>query len=216
MLEVEISLRRGSFSLGGRFDVEGFCALQAPSGAGKSSLIHAIAGLIRPEAGRIVLNGRVLFDAARGVDLAPQARRVGVVFQEGRLFEHLTVRQNLGYGRFFARMRRRAVLEIGPVVEMLGIGPLLARRPHALSGGERQRVALGRALLSAPEILLLDEPLAALDAARKAEILPYLERLRDAGGEMLYVSHDPAELARLARGGERLAIEAGRIVPDRA
>ena len=173
------------------------------SGAGKTTLVNAVAGLLRPERGRIDLDGEVLFHSAAGVCLKPHRRRIGYVFQEGRLFPHLTVAGNLAYP---ARVtgRKADAAETARVVEMLGIGALLARRPGALSGGEKQRVAVGRALL-------MDEPLAALDAERKAEILPYLERLRD---EMrlpiLYVSHALDEVARLATTVVLLA--EGRVV----
>lgn len=176
----------------------GVTALYGPSGAGKTTVLKAVAGLLRPDAARVVLAGEVLTDTAAGVWLPPHRRRLGYVFQEDRLFPHLTVARNLGYG---ARAQGAWVdaAEMTRVVEMLGIGPLLARRPAALSGGEKQRVAIGRALLARPRLLLLDEPLAALDAARKAEILPYLERIRDeAGIPMLYVSHAASEVARLA------------------
>ncbi len=138
-----------------------------------------MAGLLRPDAGRIAADDWVLLDTARGLCLPPHRRRLGYVFQDGRLFPHLTVRQNLTYGALVRPARRPAREDLGRVVDLLGIGPLLDRRPGALSGGEKQRVAIGRALLSAPRLILADEPLAALDEARKAEILPYFERLRD-------------------------------------
>jgi molybdate transport system ATP-binding protein len=173
-------------------------ALFGPSGAGKTSVVHAIAGLVRPHEGRIVIDGRVLFDARAGIDLPAEERRVGLVFQDARLFPHMSVEDNLRFGwrRARARMDETAIARI---VEMLGLGPLLARRSTKLSGGEKSRVALGRALLSSPQLLLLDEPLAALDAGRKAEILPYLERLRDeASVPVFYVSHAVDEVLRLA------------------
>ena len=187
------------FALDVRFDAPpGVTVLFGRSGAGKTTVINAVAGLMQPDAGRVELEGRVLFDTQTGLWLPPHRRRIGYVFQDARLFPHLTVRQNLAFGQWFApRDARRESL--GEVVELLGIGELLHRRPGLLSGGERQRVALGRALLSAPQMILADEPLSALDEARKAEILPYFERLRD---EMkipiLYVSHSAAEVARLA------------------
>jgi molybdate transport system ATP-binding protein len=172
-------------------------------------VVNAVAGLLRPQAGRIAVDGHVLLDTAQRVFLPPHRRRIGYVFQEGRLFPHLTVRQNLTYGRWFAP-KEAPREDLGRVVEMLGIGPLLDRRPGALSGGEKQRVAIGRALLSAPEIILADEPLAALDDARKAEILPYFERLRDeVEVPILYVSHSAAEVARLAT--TVVALEAGHV-----
>lgn len=188
----------------------GVTALFGRSGAGKTTVVNAVAGLMRPREGRIVVNGRVLCDTGVGLCLPPHRRRVGYIFQDARLFPHLTVRQNLTYGRWFAR-GRAAVVSEARVIEMLGLGALLARRPGALSGGERQRVAIGRALLAAPEVILADEPLAALDAARKAEILPYFERLRDeVAVPILYVSHSAAEVARLAT--TVVAIEKGRVL----
>lgn len=188
----------------------GVTVLFGRSGSGKSTVMNAVAGLLRPASGRIVLDGDVLLDTQAGTDLPPHRRRMGAIFQDGRLFPHLTVRQNLAYGRWFAGPRGREV-EISRIVEMLGLGPVLDRRPGRLSGGEKQRVAIGRALLSAPRLILADEPLAALDEARKAEILPYFERLRDeAQVPILYVSHAPGEAARLAT--TVVAIEDGRVL----
>ena len=198
-LEVAVAGRVGRFALDAAFATgPGITALFGRSGAGKTTLVNMIAGLVRPERGRIAVNGTVLFDSTRGIDLRPQQRRVGYVFQEGRLFPHLSVRANLLYGRWFTpKAERRAALE--PIVEMLGLGTLLQRRPAGLSGGEKQRVAIGRALLASPRLVLLDEPLATLDEARKGEILPYIERLRDElAVPVVYVSHSVAEVARLA------------------
>lgn len=198
MLEVVLSHHLGPFALDIAFRAgAGVTALFGPSGAGKTTVINAVAGLSSPSAGRIVADGTVLYDSASGVNLPARLRRVGYVFQEPRLFPHLSVRQNLDYGARFAP-RGAEGPEFGRVVDMLGIGALLARRPGALSGGEKARVSIGRALLSRPRLLLLDEPLAALDPARRDEILPFLERLRDAGLPVLYVSHSVAEVARLA------------------
>jgi molybdate transport system ATP-binding protein len=200
MLEVSAQHRMGDFSLDVAFVAQGVTALVGPSGAGKTSVINAVSGLLRPDAGRIVFAGQVL--CAPGVWVPAHQRGFGVVFQEGRLFPHMTVRGNLTYG---------GVAGLDAVVDMLGIGGLLERRPAGLSGGERQRVALGRALVMRPRMLLLDEPLAGLDGARKAEILPYLERVRDeAGVPILYVSHAGDEVARLATCVVRM--EAGRVV----
>ena len=173
MLEVDLACRLGALDLEVGFAADaGVTALFGRSGAGKTTVINAIAGLLRPDRGRIVLDGEPLLDTERGIDVPRHRRRIGYVFQDARLFPHLTVRRNLLYGRWFAgRRRRRGSLD--EVVELLGIEPLLDRRPGLLSGGERQRVAIGRALLAAPRLLLLDEPLASLDQARKAEILPY-------------------------------------------
>ena len=199
MLSVRVAHRLGDFSLDATFDSEaGLTALFGRSGAGKTSLVNAIAGLIRPTHGRIVLDNTVLTDTDSRVFVPARRRRIGYVFQEGRLFPHLTVRQNLLYGRWFAREKGRAG-EVEHVVDLLGIGDLLARRPANLSGGEKQRVAIGRALLAQPRLLIMDEPLASLDEARKAEILPYIERLRDETLiPIVYVSHQVAEVARLA------------------
>jgi molybdate transport system ATP-binding protein len=211
MLAVDVEKRLGDFTLGARFETSGGATgLFGPSGAGKTSLVSMIAGLLRPDRGSIVVDNIVLFDAARGIDVPPHRRRIGYVFQEGRLFPHLSVRQNLDYGR---RMSGHAAdpAEFQRIVTLLDIGHLLKRRPGKLSGGERQRVAIGRALLMRPRLLLLDEPLASLDAARKGEILPYLARLRDqAGVPMVYVSHTAAEVRRIATTVVRL--DAGRVV----
>jgi molybdate transport system ATP-binding protein len=168
-----------------------------------------VAGLLRPDRGRIAVDDWVLLDTDTRRNLAPHRRRIGYIFQEGRLFPHLTVRQNLAYGRWFAPRDARTE-SLDRVVDLLGIGHLLTRRPGALSGGEKQRVAIGRALLAAPRLILADEPLAALDEARKAEILPYFERLRDeVSVPILYVSHSSAEVARLAT--TVVALKAGRV-----
>lgn len=191
----------------------GVVSLFGRSGAGKSSLVLAIAGLLRPQSGRIVIDGEVLFDSGRGIDLPAERRRTGVVFQDGRLFPHLDVRRNLEYGLVRARRAGGGSSISLPVVSgVLGLEPLLARAPWTLSGGERQRVALGRALLAQPRLLLLDEPLAALDDERKAEVLHYLQQVRDEFRvPMIHVSHSIDEVARLATfvvqidGGRTLA-----------
>jgi molybdate transport system ATP-binding protein len=201
MLEVAVEHRLGDFSLDIRFaSGPGLTAVFGRSGAGKTSVVNAIGGLIRPQRGRIVVGEMVLLDTDRGILVPAHRRRIGYVFQEGRLFPHLTVRQNLLFGRWFApRAAAAPSARFDDVVELLGIGPLLTRRPGRLSGGEKQRIALGRALLANPRLLLMDEPLASLDTARKDEILPYLERLRDTSKvPIVYVSHAPAEVARLA------------------
>ncbi len=198
-LIVKVRQTLGSFSLVAEFQAEGgVTALFGRSGSGKTSLIRAIAGLSRPQHSHISIGDDVLLDTARGIFVPSHRRRFGYVFQDARLFPHLSVRQNLGYGRWFAGSRSKEG-EFDRVVDMLGIGQLLERRPDKLSGGEKQRVAIGRALLSSPRLLLMDEPLAALDDERKAEILPYLERLRDESAiPVIYVSHAVAEVARLA------------------
>jgi molybdate transport system ATP-binding protein len=199
MLEVDIEHRLGAFELDIHFcSGRGLTALFGRSGAGKTSVVNAIAGLVRPDRGRIVVDGVVLLDTERAIRAPAHRRRVGYVFQESRLFPHLTVRQNLLFGRWFARGFTPAA-PLDDVVDLLGIGTLLDRRPGRLSGGEKQRVAIGRALLAGPRLLLMDEPLASLDARRKDEILPYIERLRDqASVPIVYVSHAVAEVTRLA------------------
>src|SRR6201988_807763 len=177
MIEVDVERRLGALSLEARFAAgRGLVALFGRSGSGKTSVVNIIAGLIRPDRGKVVIDGTVLVDTDRGIFLPSYRRRLGYVFQEGRLFPHLTVRQNLLYGAWFARSTKN-VSEFSRVIDLLGIGELLDRRPSLLSGGEKQRVAIGRALLASPRLLLMDEPLASLDEARKAEILPYLECL---------------------------------------
>ena len=199
MLRVDVSKQLGEFSLQASFASEGrVTGLFGVSGAGKTSLINMIAGLLRPDRGGIAIDDETLDDTAAGVHVPAHRRRIGYVFQDARLFPHLDVRQNLDYGR---RMNRLADdhAQRARVTDLLDIGSLLNRRPGQLSGGERQRVALGRALLSKPRLLLLDEPLGSLDEERKVEILPYLVRLRDeAGVPMVYVSHDACEMRQLA------------------
>src|SRR5438067_2479193 len=200
MLSVAVEHRLGDFTLDAAFaSGGGLAALFGRSGSGKTSLVNAIAGLIRPTRGHVVVDGEVLTDTAAGVFVPPRRRHIGYVFQEGRLFPHLTVRQNLLYGRWFAPKAPGGAGDLDQVVELLGIGALLGRQTTNLSGGEKQRVAIGRALLSRPRLLVMDEPLASLDEARKVEILPYIERLRDEiGVPIVYVSHQVAEVARLA------------------
>jgi molybdate transport system ATP-binding protein len=211
MLEFDARHEAGAFSLDAAFAAgPGVTALFGRSGAGKSTILNLIAGLRRPEQGRITAGGSVLFDSRAGVDLPPYRRHLGYVFQEGRLLPHLTVRHNLLYGRFFAHART-PVATLAHVVGLLGLGGLLDRRPGALSGGEKQRVALGRALLANPTVLLLDEPLASLDAPRKAEILYYIERLRDELGlPIVYVSHSIEEVVRLA--DTLVLVSGGRVL----
>ncbi|HEY8947541.1 MAG TPA: molybdenum ABC transporter ATP-binding protein [Rhizomicrobium sp.] len=190
----------GGFRLAAEFSIAhpGITALFGPSGSGKTSIVNAIAGLLGPDEGNIVIGGETVLDTRARIFVPPQRRRVGYVFQDARLFPHMSVENNLRFGWRRAPIRAEES-EFERVVSLLGLEPLLARRPSRLSGGEKSRVALGRALLSSPRILLLDEPLSALDAARKAEILPYLDRLRDeAALPMLYVSHALEEVAQLA------------------
>lgn len=211
MLEISVRHAFPGFTLDARFEAPpGITVLFGRSGSGKTTLINAAAGLLMPDEGRITADNWVLLDTKRGIRLPPHRRRLGYIFQEGRLFPHLTVRQNLRYGAWFVP-RGASRADMDHVVELLGIGHLLGRRPGALSGGEKQRVAIGRALLSAPRLILADEPLAALDEARKAEILPYFERLRDeVSVPILYVSHSASEVARLAT--TVVTMEAGQVV----
>ena len=210
-LAVDIAHRQGSFLLETRFESVGrLTALFGPSGSGKSSLINIIAGLARPERGRVAVDGRVLVDTEKRVFVPRHKRRVGLVFQDARLFPHMSVAANLRYGRFFTPAAERYA-EMDAVVDLLGIGHLLDRRPSGLSGGEKQRVAIGRALLASPKLLLMDEPLASLDEARKAEIVPYVERLRDETKiPIVYVSHTVAEVARLA--SDVVMLSDGKVV----
>jgi molybdate transport system ATP-binding protein len=209
-LLVDVAHRRGGFALEARFEAPaGVTAIFGHSGAGKTTLLDLIAGLERPDRGRIELDGQVLTDTQAGTWVPSARRRIGYVFQDSRLFPHLSVRQNLEYGQRAAGLtmtdeeRRR-------ILGLLGLEGLLDRRPATLSGGEKQRVAIGRALFSEPRQLLLDEPLASLDVERRAEILPYLARLKDAAGvPIVYVSHALSEVARLADTVVLLA--AGRV-----
>ena len=198
MLSVDIERTLGGFRLAASFQAgEGVTALFGRSGAGKTSVVNAIAGILRPDRGRIAINGETAFDSASGVDVPTPKRRVGYVFQEGRLFPHLSVRQNLNYAGLFSRGMPASDFE--RVVELLGLRDLLDRRPGNLSGGEKQRVAIGRALLSSPRLLLLDEPLASLDAHRKSEVLQYIELIRDeVKVPIVYVSHAVEEVVRIA------------------
>jgi molybdate transport system ATP-binding protein len=199
-IALDVTLRAGA----------GLTAIVGPSGAGKTTLLHLVAGLVRPDAGRIAIGDDVLVDTGRGVWIPPDRRRIGYVTQDSRLFPHLTVGQNLAFGHWFtpARVRR---LTVSTIADMLDLHPLLARRPARLSGGERQRVALGRALATSPRLLLLDEPLAAVDVARRQEILPYLDRLRrELAVPTLYVTHTLAEVQDRAEA--LVTLDEGRVV----
>ncbi len=212
MLEVQVRRKQGDFEIDVAFSPpeSGVTALFGPSGAGKTTIVNMIAGLVRPDAGSIRLNGRCLFDAGRGIHLAPELRRIGYIFQDGRLFPHLSVRANLTYGmRLLPRPKRYATFDT--VVEILGITALLNRRPAKLSGGEKQRVAIGRALLSSPTMLLMDEPLASLDHQRKEEVMPFISLLcSEFSIPILYVSHSREEIRRLAE--YLVVLEQGRVV----
>lgn len=204
MLDVRLRRRQGAFQVDVAFasPAAGVTALFGPSGSGKTSVVQMVAGLTRPDAGRILLDGTPLFDdgaeGGRRVDLPMDKRRIGYVFQDGRLFPHMTVRANLTYGQRLVPSAKRRI-GFDTVVDLLGIGTLLDRRPARLSGGEKQRVAVGRALLTSPRLLLMDEPLAALDANRKQEVLPFIARLpREVSIPILYVTHSMDEILRLA------------------
>ncbi|MCH8997504.1 MAG: molybdenum ABC transporter ATP-binding protein [Proteobacteria bacterium] len=200
MLEVAVTKRLSAFKIDAEFScaTNGIVALFGRSGAGKTSLVNMLAGLSRPDSGRIEIEGVTVFDSSRGLDLPPERRRIGYVFQEGRLFPHMTVRGNLTYGLRRAPADERRI-QLDQIVDLLGLEALLGRRPHDLSGGEKQRVALGRALLTNPRLLLMDEPLAGLDQARKDEVLLFIERLRDELTiPIVYVSHAMPEIVRLA------------------
>ena len=210
VLRVDVEKQLGEFSLAASFVSEGrVTGLFGASGSGKTTLVNMIAGLLRPDRGTIVIDGETVDDTTAGIHVPSHRRRIGYVFQDARLFPHLNVAQNLDYGRHMNRVPRDPA-QHKRIVDLLDIGALLDRRPGKLSGGERQRVALGRALLSKPRLLLLDEPLGALDEGRKHEILPYLVRLRDeANVPMVYVSHDAAELRQLAT--QIVMLRAGRV-----
>lgn len=213
--DIDIESRRGDFEIAAAFQADkGITVLFGPSGAGKTSILNMISGILTPSRGRIVADGQVLFDSAARINLPPDRRRVGYVFQDARLFPHLTVRANLLFGfRLTPAAERYA--EPDHVIALLGIGHLLDRRPPSLSGGEQQRVAIGRAILASPRLLLMDEPLASLDEARKGEILPYVERLRDdLKIPILYVTHVPSEVDRLA--DVVIEVRDGRVAGRRA
>ena len=215
MLAVQLTKRRGEFVLDMDFTAPtpGITALFGRSGCGKSTAIALMAGLLSPDSGRVQVDDDVLVDTTRRIEVAAHERRVGVVFQDARLFPHLRVRANLDYGLKRVARRLPQPVRFDDVVALLGLQTLLERRPHELSGGEKQRVALGRALLAQPRLLLLDEPLASLDAARRDDVLPYLERLRDAFAiPMVYVSHQFDEVLRLA--SRVVLLDAGRTVAD--
>ncbi len=207
MLDIEISIKRGGFARSVCIrEAARVVALVGRSGAGKTTILQAIAGLLRPDSGRIDIDGRVLFDRDQRINIAPHRRRIGYVFQDARLFPHMDVQRNLLYGRHRRTALPGSDFDFDAVVELLGIGALLHRRPRTLSGGEAQRVAIGRALLSHPALLLLDEPLSALDEDRREELIPYLQRVRDEVHlPMLYVSHRSDEVARIADAVHTLA-----------
>jgi molybdate transport system ATP-binding protein len=228
MLDVRVEKRLGDLELSASFKApRGVTAFFGPSGAGKTSLVNLMAGLLKPDQGRIALGEKVLFDSSRKINLPPERRGVGLVFQDGRLFPHLSVKSNLQYGmRLVPPQRRR--LGLDEVVELMGIAHLLKRRPATLSGGEKQRVAVGRALLTSPRLLLMDEPLASLDQARKQEVLPFLARLpKKLDLPIIYVSHSSREVdfladrvikfsqGKITSMGEAMGVEKTNIIPKR-
>lgn len=211
MLEVAVKTRLGNFDLDAGFVAacRGVTALFGPSGSGKTSLINAIAGLLKAHRGRIVLEDKILFDSEEGINLPPERRGLGYVFQEGRLFPHLSVNSNLVYGMKLVPPRQRRITP-EQVVDLMDIGHLLGRRPAKLSGGEKQRVAVGRALLTSPRLLLMDEPLASLDQDRKDELLPFLAKLpKELDIPVVYVTHSPAEIDAL--GAKVIQVKEGRV-----
>ncbi len=212
MLTVSVVKKLGNFDLNAMFSApKGVTVLFGKSGAGKSTLAHMIAGLIKPDQGRITAEGTTLFDSASGVNLPVPDRRVGYVFQDSRLFPHMSVQKNLEFGRRLTRHQGSSSASLEEIVDLLGIESLLGRRPAKLSGGERQRVAIGRALLCNPQLLIMDEPLASLDNERRSEILPYIETLRQkAGMPIIYISHAMQEVLRLA--DNMVLIENGTVI----
>ena len=211
-MDIFVKRKQGDFSVDVAFNgnSSGVTALFGSSGAGKTSIVNMVAGLSKPDAGWVVIGGRVLFDAKRHINLPPEKRRLGYVFQDGRLLPHLSVKRNLTYGMNRTPLNQRYV-KFDQVVELLGIGHLLNRRPAKLSGGEKQRVAIGRALLTSPALLLMDEPLASLDADRKNEVLPFITQLsREFSIPILYVTHAVDEILHLA--SRVVILENGRVL----
>ena len=211
MIDIHIQRQQGDFLVKAAFVIppSGITALFGPSGAGKTSIVNMVAGLTTPDAGHIIINRHTVFDSENNINLAPEKRRIGYIFQDGRLFPHLTVKTNLTYGMKQVPLSRRYVV-FDAVVDLLGIAHLLDRRPARLSGGEKQRVAIGRALLTSPAMLLMDEPLASLDHDRKMEILPFIQRLNhEFALPILYVSHSRREIRHL--GGEVVLLDQGCI-----
>jgi molybdate transport system ATP-binding protein len=212
VLDVNIKKSQGAFTVDASFVAQGrgVTALFGRSGAGKTSIINMVAGLVRPDAGRIVVNGKTYFDSEKGVNIRTEKRRLGYIFQDGRLFPHLSIKSNLIYGMRLVPPSKR-YLKLDQVVELLGITHLLDRRPARLSGGEKQRVAIGRALLTSPDLLLMDEPLASLDGARRAELMPFIATLsREVLIPILYVSHSFDEVLNLA--DTMVILDAGKVV----
>jgi molybdate transport system ATP-binding protein len=214
VVSIDVQKRLGDFLVHASFDANGssVVGLFGRSGAGKTSVINMVAGLIRPDQGRIVVKGDCVFDSDRGINLPPHKRGFGYIFQDGRLFPHMSVRSNLAYGmKLVPRAKRRVRMD--QVLKLLGITHLLERHPANLSGGEKQRVAIGRALLTSPGLLLMDEPLASLDEARKTEVLPFIGRLPEEFHiPILYVSHSMSEMRSIA--DKIVFMEAGRVTGE--
>lgn len=213
MIDVDVAGKRGDFDYAVRFkSSENVTALFGVSGAGKTTMVEVLSGDVRPDNGYVIVNDTPFFDTVANKNMPVRRRRVGHIFQDARLFPHLTVKRNLTYARWAGRRSHKGA-EFDDVVALLGLGDLLKRFPNTLSGGERQRVAIGRALLSDPRLLLMDEPLSGLDYQRKSEIMPYLESLAHEGGvPIVYVSHDLDEVVRLA--GHVVLMENGRVAKD--
>jgi molybdate transport system ATP-binding protein len=212
MLEFRAVRSQGDFRLDAEFTTggAGVTALSGRSGAGKTTIANAIAGLVRPDEGRIRVGDVTLFDSGARIDVPTHERRIGYVFQDGRLFPHMSVRANLAYGMRLAPERR---IRLEQVTDLLEIGHLLDRRPGSLSGGEKQRVAMGRALLSSPRLMIMDEPLSSLDGRLKSEVLPFIARLpAELSIPILYVSHSREEIEALA--GRLVLVESGRVVAE--
>ncbi len=212
MLDVRVEKLQGTFMVNASFLAQGtgVTALFGRSGAGKTSVINMVAGLVRPDRGRIIVNGKTYFDSEKGINVPPEKRRFGYIFQDGRLFSHLSVQSNLTYGMRLVPSSERFVA-FDQVVDMLGIGHLLKRRPSKLSGGEKQRVAIGRALLMSPHLMLMDEPLASLDGERKSEVLPFISQLpKEFSVPILYVSHSLDEILNVA--DNLVIMDSGRTV----
>ena len=215
MIDINLQRHQGDFFVNASFTgaASGVTALFGPSGSGKTSIVNMVAGLIKPDAGHIIINDNCLFDSRRKINLTPERRRIGYIFQDGRLFPHLSVKTNLTYGMRQVPVSQRYV-GFDDVVELLGIGHLLDRRPAKLSGGEKQRVAIGRGLLTSPAMLLMDEPLASLDHDRKQEVLPFIRRMcREFSLPILYVSHSRDEILKLA--SQVIILTAGHAVAER-
>lgn len=211
MIEVNVQKKLGEFAISVAFSFgdSGITAIFGPSGAGKTSIINMVAGLLKPDKGQIYLDDEPLFDSRKGINVPPNKRRLGYIFQDGRLFPHLTVKSNLTYGMRLIRKQDRR-LNFDRVVALLDLETLLYRRPAKLSGGEKQRVAIGRALLTSPSLLLMDEPLSSLDGRLKAEILPFVSRMqKESMIPVLYVSHSTDEILSIA--DRVIVVQSGKV-----